>query len=176
MENLGKLSLIIIIGTFLTCSFLFIGNLNHHPNPNDYNTVENKLNMSNLTGNVYFEVSSDQYGNVISQHYHYQAYANIYSTGSNYNYTVQIKAYNSNGDYLEDVSSNRSLRSLYPNVDGSTSSIVYNYFSDELIDYSFAVFEVYDGNGVLVYNQTVFFDLDNVTTRSTIDYIGGQVW
>lgn len=176
MENLGKLSLIIIIGTFLLCSFLFIGNLNHHPNPDEYNHTEKELNISNLTSHIYFEDTSDQYGNIISQHYKYHVYADVYSVDLGMNYTVHIKAYDSEGNYLENISSIKSLSSLNSISEGSGRNINYNYFSDELIDYKYAVFEIYDYEGNLVYNQTVFFDLDNVSSRSSIEYIGGQVW
>ena len=175
MDNIGKLFIIVVVTTFLLTTFLVFYNEFYNPPLDDFNHTQ-ELNMSNLTGNVYFENTSDQYGNIISQQYHYRVYADIYSIDLGNNYTVQIKAYNSNGDYLEKISSNRSLSSLNSISEGSGRNLDYNYYSDELIDYTYVVFEIYDNNGVLAYNQTVYFDLDNVTTRNTIDYIGGQVW
>ena len=145
-----------------------------HPIIIDYPDVP--LEFSNFTSNIILTKTTDQYGNLLSNHYQYHVYSDLNDNYTQDNQTVHIKAYDSNWNYLENISKNVSLSSLDSNTEGSNRNFDYNYFSSEFVDYKYVVFEVYDGDAKLCYNKTVEFDLNDVEHRSKIEYCGGLVW
>ena len=134
------------------------------------------LEFSNFTSDIILTKTTDQYGNLLSNSYDYNVYSDLNDNYSQDNQTVHIKAYDSNWNYLENISKNVSLSSLDSNSESSNRNFDYNYYFDELVDYKYVVFEIYDNNTKLCYNKTVEFDLNDVEHRSKIEYYGGLVW
>ena len=129
------------------------------------------LNISNLTYEVTFERNHDQFGDIVTTTYKYHAHAEIYNKSYTQHYSAHIKAYDSNWNYIDFLSKNVTLSSLDQDFDGSNPpNIDYRYFNDTLIDYKYAIFEIYDDNGHLLYNQTAIFDLENVKTMDRLDF------
>ena len=145
-----------------------------HPVIIDYPVVP--LEFSNFTSDITLTQTTDQYGNLLSNNYRYHVYSDLNDNYTYDNQTVHIKAYDSNWNYLENISKNVSLTSLDSDVDGSNRNFNYNYYSDKLVDYKYVVFEIYDNNTELCYNKTIEFDLNNVTYKSETEYYGGLVW
>lgn len=134
------------------------------------------LEFGNFTSEVTYTERSDQYGNPLSASYNYHVYCNLNDNYTDKNFTVHIKAYDSQWNLLDNISENVSLTSLDNNYEDSDRVIVFNHFTDELIDFKYLVFEVYENNTRLYHNETVEFDLDNIDYQSRISYYGGEVW
>lgn len=171
MDNYNKCLLIVYLIILFTVIYFII----FPPNP-VYEHTFVPLELSNFTSYVILTKTTDQYGNLLSNHYQYQVYSDLNDNYTQDNQTVHIKAYDSNWNYLKNISKNVSLSSLDSNSESSDRNFDYNYFSDEFVDYKYVVFEIYDNNTNLCYNKTVEFDLNDVEHRSKIEYYGGLVW
>lgn len=134
------------------------------------------LNFSNFTSKITFTERTDQYGNLISERYTYHVYSNLNDNFTHKNHTVHIKAYDSNWNLLENISENVSLDDLDHNTESSDRELNYNYRSDELIDFKYVTFEIYEYDKYLCFNKTVEFNLSDINYQSRIDYYGGLVW
>ena len=69
-----------------------------------------------------------------------------------------------------------SLDDLDHNTESSDRELSYNYRSDELIDFKYVTFEIYEYDKYLCFNKTVEFNLSDINYQSRIDYYGGLVW
>ena len=173
MDNFNKCLLGVYIIILVTVLYYMIFTP-LHPVIIDHDEVP--LEFSNFTSNIILTQTTDQYGNLLSNHYHYHVYADINDNYTHDNQMIHIKAYDSNWSYLENISKNVSLSSLDSNNEGSDRNFDYNYFSDDFVDYKYVVFEIYDNDTILCFNKTVEFDLNDIEHKSEIEYYGGVVW
>lgn len=171
MDNFNKCLLIVYLIVFFSVIYFMI----FPPNPVFEHTFV-PLEFSDFNSSITLTQKTDQYGNLLSDSYHYHVYADLNDNYTWENQTVHIKAYDSNWNYLGNISKNVSLSSLDFGGDGSDRNFEYNYFSSEFVDYKYVVFEIYDNSTKLCYNKTVEFDLDNIEHKSRIDYYSGLVW